>query len=553
MCLLFTQAIYSQNNNTGVNDANTGYLSESSRSKTTEAFTESNLPLILINTQGKTIPDEPKITSLMKVINNPDKVNSIYDKTFEYDGYIGIETRGNTAQIFFEKLSYTLETRTDSGTNLNVSLLGLPQENDWVLHGPYSDKSLIRNALAYHLGNAQGWWSPHTRFCEVFINDEYRGVFVLTEKIKRDRNRVDIATLLPEDDTGDELTGGYILRIDRHREGCWISPFMGRTGSFEMPISYYDPKYDELTEQQRTYIKNYVTDFEYVLAGDDFKNQETGFRAYINVLSFIDYFLITELSRDLDGYRCSVYFYKDKDSNGGKLNTSPLWDYNLGFGNGNFMDAEKTAGWTADGIGNGDPYECVFWWERLMADPYFKARIKSRWNELRAGKFSNANILAFIDSCVNVLSEAQVRNFQKFNILNKYVWPNAYIGGSYANEISYLQNWIVQRASWLDSQINLFVNEEVTESLANGYHLSVYPNPFTENVTLHFNLPGYAKVDIVIRNVLGELVLHQAKVCSQGDNEFILEGEEFNQSGNLFFYTLIVDGEIVQSGKMIKH
>jgi hypothetical protein len=554
LCLIFLQVAAAQNNK-GINDTDAGYYYDSSRLKNSEAFTESNLPLLLIDTQGKTIPDEPKITALMKVINNPDKVNSIYDTSFEYDGYIGIEKRGNTAQIFFDKLSYTVETRTDSGTNLNVPLLGLPQENDWVLHGPYSDKSLIRNALAYHLGNAMGWWSPRTRFCEVFINDEYRGVFVLTEKIKRDRNRVDIATLLPEDNTGDELTGGYILRIDRERPGCWISPFMGRTGSFEVPISYYDPKYDELTEQQRTYIREYVTDFESALAGDDFKDMETGFRAYIDMLSFIDYFIITEISRDLDGYRCSVYFYKEKDSDGGKLNASPLWDYNLGFGNGNFMEADEPVGWTDDGIGNGDwgGGECVFWWDRLLEDPYYKARIKTRWNELRAGKFSNASIFMFIDSCANVLSEAQVRNFQKFNILNKEVWPNAYVGGSYDNEIDYLKNWIVQRTGWLDAQINLFVGEEISESLANGYHLSVYPNPFTEKAILHFNLPEYAKVNIVIRNVLGELVMQQSKLCSQGDNEFILDGEEFDQSGNLFFYTLIVDGEIVQSGKMIKY
>jgi hypothetical protein len=559
ICLLLTQAIYPQNNNTGVNDPNSGYQSESPQLKTTEAFTTSNLPLILINTQGKSIPDEPKITALMKVINNPNKVNSIYDQTFEYDGYIGIEKRGNTAQIFFDKLSYTVETRTDSGTNLNVSLLGMPQENDWVLHGPYSDKSLMRNALAYHLGNAMGWWSPRTRFCEVFINDEYRGVFVLTEKIKRDRNRVNIATLLPEDNSGDELTGGYILRIDRLRDGCWISPFMGRTGSYEVPISYYDPKHDELTEQQKTYIKDYVTDFEYALAGDDFRDMETGFRAYIDVLSFIDYFIITEISRDLDGYRCSVYFYKDKDSNGGKLNASPLWDYNLGFGNGDFMDADEPEGWTDDGIGNGDwgGGECVFWWERLMEDPYFNARIKARWNELRADKLSLVNIYEFIDSCVNVLSEAQVRNFQKFDILDRWVWPNAYIGGSYNNEVDYLKNWIFQRLNWLDSQIaNLTPitgNEEVTGSFANKYQIFVYPNPFTDKVTLNFNLPGYAKVDIIIHNVLGEKIIHQSKVFSQGENEIILSGEEFNQSGNLFLYTLIVDGEIVKSGKMIKY
>lgn len=530
-----------------------------SQAATPQNFTQSNLPLILIDTKGKAIPDEPKITALMQVINNPNKVNTIYDKTFEYDGYIGIETRGNTAQIFFEKLSYTFETRTDSGTNLNVSLLGLPEENDWVLHGPYSDKSLMRNALAYYLGNLQGRWSPRTRFCEVFINDEYRGVFVFTEKIKIDRNRVDIATLLPVDNSGDELTGGYILRVDRHRPGCWISPFMGRTGSWEIPISYLDPKHDELTNEQKAYIKSYVTEFETALDGDNFKDPVLGYRAYIDVISFIDYFIVTEISRDLDGYRCSVYFHKDKDSNGGKLIASPLWDYNLGFGNGNFMDADKTEGWTDDGIGNGDwgGGECVFWWERLMEDLYYVNHVKARWKELRKEKFSNANIFAFIDSCENVLSQAQVRNYQKFNILDKYVWPNAYIGGSYAAEVDYLKSWIAERLYWLDSQIDLFIttslDEEADKSQENLNKLAVFPNPFHDNVTVRFYLSANAKVDIVIRNVLGEIIVQESKECSEGNNEFTYASRAFDQKGNLFVYTLVVDGKIIHSGKMVKY
>ncbi|UCH13421.1 MAG: CotH kinase family protein [Bacteroidales bacterium] len=558
ICLLFTQAIFSQDN-PGTDIPDSELRSESTGLKNTVVFTTSNLPLLLINTQGKSIPDEPKITATLKIINNPDKDNNINDKTYEYDGYIGIEKRGNTAQIFFDKYSYTMETRTESGENLNVSLLGLPEENDWVLHGPYSDKSLMRNALAYHLGNLQGRWSPRTRFCEVFINDEYRGVFLFTEKIKRDRNRVDIATLLPEDISGDELTGGYILRIDRHREGCWISPFMGRTGSWEIPISYLDPKHDELTDEQKAYIKSYVTEFETALDGDNFKDPESGYRAYIDVVSFIDYFIVTEISRDLDGYRCSVYFHKDKDSNGGKLVASPLWDYNLGFGNGNFMDADETEGWTDEGIGNGDwgGGECVFWWEKLMEDPSFNARIKERWNSLRANKFSNANIFGFIDSCANVLSEAQVRNFDKFNILSDYVWPNAYIGGSYYNEIDYLKSWISQRLSWLDIQIAILTpmtgNEDLSDAFTSDYQVLVYPNPFKEKVTLNFNLPGNAEVDIIIRNILGEKIVHKSKVCSAGENEINIEGGEFSQSNNLFFYTLIVDGKTIQSEKLIKY
>ena len=492
----------------------------------------------------------------MKVINNPEGINHINDQTFEYNGYIGIETRGNTSQMFFEKKSYNLETRTDSGTNLNVSLLGLPAENDWVLYGPYSDKSLIRNVLAYRMGNLQGRWSPRTRFCEVFINGEYRGIYVLTEKIKIDDNRVDIATLKPEDNSGDELTGGYILRIDRHRDGCWISPFMGRTGSVEVPISYLDPKYDELTEEQRMYIRDFVTDFEYALHGPDFKDPKLGYRAFIDITSFIDYFIISEISRDLDGYRCSVYFHKDKDSKGGKLIMSPLWDYNLGFGNGDFFQAENPVGWVADGLGSGDWYEIPFWWDRLQEDPYFNTLLKLRWNNLRNHQFSTANIHAIIDSCANLLDLAQERNFKKFDILDKYVWPNPYVGEYYYNEVGYLKNWISQRLNWIDSQIDMIIplsiDEGGLESFARGNECLVYPNPFHEKVSFSINWPEKAEADIIISNVSGEMIIQDHLSCMPGINEFEPDPKKIRNKG-IYFYQIRIEGEIVQSGKLVRY
>lgn len=519
-------------------------------------FTTSNLPLIFINTNGWTIPDEPKIKAKMQVINNSNGINHVNDTDFEYNGYIGIEVRGNTAQ-FFQKRSYSLETRTDSGTNLNVSLLDLPKENDWVLHGPYSDKSLMRNALAYHLGNSTGRWSPRTKFCEVFLNDNYKGVYVLTERIKIDKNRVNIATLKPEDNSGDEITGGYILRIDRHREGSWISPYKGWTGTSVEPISYFDPKYDELTSHQRAYIKNYITNFEHALHGTDFKDPLAGYRPYINVISFIDYYFITELSRDLDGYRCSVYFHKDKDSKGGKLDMSPMWDYNLGFGNGNFMDADKTAGWVVEGIGSGDGYEPVFWFERLREDPYFNTLLKYRWNELRSDKFSEENIYAFIDSCANLLDDAQRRNFEKFDVLEKWVWPNAYIGGTYPNEVDYLKSWISARLGWLDSQIDLIVplatDELITEFSKNQIQIRVYPNPFTESITIDIYLSEASEVELMISNVLGQEIIHQDKFCEVGLNEFMLTRNDFITNENMYIYSIVLKGEVIQSGKLVKY
>jgi spore coat protein CotH len=402
-----------------------------------------DLPVVVISTEGKTIVDEPKITARMQIMNT----------SYEFDGYIGIEIRGTTSQ-HFPKKSFNVETRTNAGENLNVSLLELPAENDWVLYGPYTDKTLIRNVLAYHLGNLTGRWSPRTKFCELYINDDYRGVYVLVEKIKRDKNRVNIASLKPADISGDDLTGGYLLKIDRPDPGYWISPYKARGDKQDVPISYVDPKYEDLASEQRLYIKNYVTDFENALYGENFTDQEKGYRPYVDIASFIDYFLINELSRNLDAYRVSTYFYKDKDSKGGKLTMGPFWDYDLAFGNANFFNAGDPQGWVVDGLGYGDAYGIPFWWDRLREDPYFEAQLKIRWKELRNDKFSNKNLNEFIDNCASLLASAQERNFQKFQILDTYVWPNNYIGKTYANEVNYLKNWINSRLSWMDSQLN---------------------------------------------------------------------------------------------------
>ncbi len=419
---------------------------------------KSNLPIVKINTQGDFIRDEPKIEVILQVIDNEDGLNDFTDTSYTYNGYAGIEIRGFTSQNFPKK-GYGLETRLEDGENNNLEILGMPAENDWVLHGPYSDKSLMRNALAYHLGNSFGLgWHPRTEFIELVINGEYQGIYLFTEKIKIDKNRVDIARLNPEDTVGDQLTGGYIISIDRDQYGSWNSPYMGRTGSVDVPFSYVDPKYDEMSDHQRNYIREYVTNFEHALNGANYRDPDLGYRPYIDVKSFIDYFIITEVARDLDGYRVSVFFHKDKDSKGGRLKMTPFWDYNICFGNGNFFGAGDTNGWTADGIGRGDAYEVPFWWDRFRSDPYFESMIKYRWQELRQGPLNIDSLNTYIDSVANHLSEAQVRNFERWNILSNWVWPNNFVGGSYENEIWYLKSWIEQRITWLDSQINA-INE----------------------------------------------------------------------------------------------
>lgn len=514
----------------------------------------SNLPIIKINTEGKTIIDEPKIMAKMQVIDNPNGVNSISDTEFTYNGSIGIEIRGNTSQMYPKK-NYTVETRYSDGSNNNVELLGFPKENDWVFHGPYSDKSLMRNALAYSIGNNMGRWNPHTRFVELIINDEYRGIYLVVEKIKIDKRRVDLAKLKPDDLSGDQLTGGYIIRIDRDRPGSWNSPIMGRTGSVDIPFSYLDPKYDELAPAQRYYIRNHITEFEYVLKGENFKDPQSGYRAYIDVESFVDFFILTELSRDLDGYRVSVYFHKDKDSKGGKITMGPFWDFNICFGNADFMQAWSTTGWAEEGIGAGDWYEIPFWWDRFREDPYFETMLKYRWQELREDVISKNTINNFIDSCQNLLADAQKRNFEKFDVLGNYVWPNKYIGGSYQNEITYLKTWISNRINWLDLQINAIepsFPSSVDELAFEENKALAYPNPFKENVTVEFEINSASNVKAAITNIMGQKVAEKSKWCIPGRNVFNFSSAELGHNENIFFYTILFDNQNTISGKIIR-
>ena len=216
----------------------------------------------------------------MRVIDNGRALNRATDPPTGYDGHIGIEVRGATSQTFPKK-QYALETREADGSNRNVPLLGLPRENDWILHAPYTDKTLVRNAVAYRLARSMGRYASRTRFCEVVLNGEYQGVYLLLEKIKRDDARVDIARLRPDETSGDDLTGGYIVKVDKAaggQYGGWFSPFPppyphGRQIRWE----FHDPSPREIVPEQAAYVQASITALERALAGDDYADPERGF------------------------------------------------------------------------------------------------------------------------------------------------------------------------------------------------------------------------------------------------------------------------------------
>ena len=247
-----------------------------------------------------------------------------------YDGPIGIKLRGNSSLGFNQK-KYTIELRDEQGRDVEAPVLGMPAHSDWVLLAPYSDVSAVRDPLAFQLWRDMGHWGPRTRMVELTMNGEYRGIYILSEAIKRGKDRVDIAKLKKSDTKGRDVTGGYLLRIDSYNEddATFTSkvPGIGEGNMSSQVIwSCIYPKKKNLQPEQFDYIRNYVDTVEQVIQSASFADPECGYARYIDVPSFVDYFIHTELSLNADGYKRSAYFYKEKqnaDGTGGKLVAGP--------------------------------------------------------------------------------------------------------------------------------------------------------------------------------------------------------------------------------------
>lgn len=418
---------------------------------------EDKLPLFTITT-SEDIVDEPKIDAQM-IISIADEVS--------YSGSIGIEIRGSSSQMFPKK-SYGMETWDENGEDLSVELLGFPEEEDWVLYAPYSDRSMMRNKLIYDLSNDIGQYASRTKFVELVVNDENLGVYVFMEKLKRDSNRIDINKLKDDENSGEDVTGGYILKIDKLSLGDFgIQGVYNELNSFvsaydppnvnmgqEINFLYEYPKADKITVAQKAYISNYVAEFEDALASVNFADATIGYAAYIDVPSFIDFFLLNEVSNNVDGYRLSTYVTKEKNE---KLKMGPIWDFNIAFGNANYCDNERTDIWAYKFNERcpEDFWQIPFWWNRLMQDPAFVLQVKERWGVLRSGAFANASVLAKIQGYRNTLDKAGAidSNFSTWPIFGEYIWPNPFVADNYDEEMEYLTKWVDDRLNWLDGSI----------------------------------------------------------------------------------------------------
>ncbi len=354
----------------------------------------------------------------------------------------------------FDKRPYRVELRDNEEEDADWPVFGLPAESDWALRGPFADKALIRDAFIYGLGQDMGMQAPRWAFCEFYLNvdsgpvteDDYQGVYLVVETIKNSRNRLDLAQLREDDISLPDITGGYIFKFEWMAAeepvltgNCSASPCWGE-------LEVVDPS--PLNSEQEIWLSSHIQTFHDLLHASNYADPTSGYASLIDVDSFVDQLIINELSREMDSYIRSAVFYKDRDSS---IFAGPLWDYNLTFGVGGFFENDQTAGWQYEQERqdmNND------WFPRLVSDSAFRERIAARWQALRQGLLSDAEIDARINRLTIPLVNAANRNFERWPNLSDrnvvmFVTPT---DPTWAGQVEFMRDWMLERAAWLDTQ-----------------------------------------------------------------------------------------------------
>jgi hypothetical protein len=413
-----------------------------------QTFTDSNLPIILITTDNLIpIVDDPRVLATMKIIFRgegqrnylTDQNNTAY---LNYNGRIDIEIRGSSSQTEPKK-QYGFTTRmADNISNNNVSLLGMPSEHDWILNGMVFDPALIRDYLCYNLSRHIGEYASRTAYCELMINGSYKGLYLLQEKIKADENRVDIIKITPEDNLLPDLSGGYITKADKTTGGDPVAWKMFMWTGATVDYMHELPKPEDVTPEQNTYIKSQFEKLEATLWYNN-ESPADGFPSVIDVPSFINYILLSELSSNADAYQFSTYFHKDRN---GKLRAGPVWDNDLTFGNDLFQwgfDRSKTDVWQLSN-GNNDGSQ---FWKDLFEQTRFRCYLSKRWYELtQPGQpFNISSTQSLIDQTAALISEAVIRD--------NTLWSNT---GILQNQITNIRIWLDRRITWINANIGTY-------------------------------------------------------------------------------------------------
>ena len=435
----------------------------------------SDLPIIVLEGYGAGKPEDRDVyVDMALLVYEPlEGVASLQNPpTLATRG--GYHLRGQSSATF-EQAPYRVELWDDASEDLDQPLLGMPADSDWAFIGPYSDRTLIRNAFVYDLGREMGLPAPRYAFAEVYINqadravaqEDYQGIYMVVETIKNNKDRLDLAQLEEGDVAPDVISGGYIFKFEwaaseQPTLTCSGSePLGGAFGGFGfgmgtgMPgamggqpaaagtcwtdLEVADP--DPLAPAQADFLTGYIQQFHDAL-------HESTFATYSQLIdtgSFVDVFIINELTRNLDAYTRSAYYYKDR---GQPIFAGPLWDFNLTLGMG-FGTNLEVEGWQFE-----ERNVASDWFRILGSDPEFMARVSQRWAELRPTLLSEAALTQRIDALAAPLASAAVRDFAR--------WPVADVAQgifqiptepTWEGQLEVMRTWLGERLAWLDTQL----------------------------------------------------------------------------------------------------
>ena len=469
---------------------------------------DSNVPLVFLdsfglNVDGSTGGSRPfRLSHAIVIPPDPKTGRASLTSPAEYAGPAGVHVRGESS-AGFDQRSYSLELWDETARDFDAGLLGMPPDSDWVLYGPWSEKSLMRNKLVFEWMRAlrgEDGTAVRTRFIELFFNQtnpangrvgyaSYRGIYLLMEKPKRGGDRLPLENL--NDKTVDPalITGGYIFRKDKDDalKNNWT------TSRFSIPLQSFDP--DRLNAVQLTYLRGYINSFEAALSGGGFRDFRTGYRAFLDPDTFIDAQWMLEIAKQVDGYVFSTYFHKDRS---GRLRAGPLWDFNISLGNADYASGDRATGWlydVANGVGQ-------LWYPRLHADPDYKLQHWDRYWEMRTSILSDDAVQRSIDGHMAILLDGYTggvsnrvpasiqnpvaRHIRRWPRLGIRDWPNPPAETkirTWQEEVAYMRDWLKARLLWLDDQsarIGAVVYRPPTLSRGGGnlpgpFHLSVEP------------------------------------------------------------------------------
>lgn len=407
------------------------------------------LPIIWIETEegkpisGKNVKKAEQTVATIKFYDSETKKNHLTDSPCE-EVTAKMRIRGNSS-AHFDKSQYKISLVDENGKAVRKSLLNMGTSDDWVLGAPFLDKTLIRNYISYNIFGQICKYTPNVRFCEGYINGVYQGVYLLTESIQVGEEFVNIRK--PKKKV---VSTSYLLRIDRYSEGSNVlNDFFNYSGvndTSKTEILY--PTKSDLTDKQKQYIEKDLSYIGRVLYSYDYNDKEYGYNKLIDVDSFINYFLVNEVSQNYDAGIYSTYLYKDAQS---KLSIGPLWDFNNAYDN--YMEYKTYP--------SGFKIQSRPWFKMIMKDDAFVNLIIIRYKRLRQTVFKEDYIMNYIDETINYLGDAIDRNYEVWG----YSFDSSNLDGynklspeernikSYVEAINQLKTQIHERLKWLDKNI----------------------------------------------------------------------------------------------------